>query len=371
MKVTLIQGAFLPVPPIMGGACEKIWLRMGQEFASAGHNVVHISRTHAELPEEERIESVKHIRVRGYETPVSLLKLKLLDLFYSRRACRAVPLDSDVVVTNSFWSPLLLPVQLRRKAYIDVQRMPRGQMRLYRRARLRANSAPVAVAIRRELPAEDHDRVVMIPNPLPFCANEPYDDREKQPLLLYCGRVHPEKGLHLLIRAVQMLDASWPLRIVGSWQTEEGGGGTAYKQKLTQASQGLPVTFAGPVHDTELLNEEYRAASVFIYPSLAEGRETFGSAPLESMAWGCVPVVSDLDCFKDFVRSGENGITFDHRGTNAARNLAESIRLLMANGTRRRCLAHHALEVRNTHSPKTIARMFLDDFASIAHCRSH
>lgn len=366
MKITIIQGAFLPVPTIMGGACEKIWFRMGQEFTREGHEVVHISRAHPELPNENQIEGVRHIRVRGYDTPGSIWKLKLLDFFYSRRACRIVPRESDIVVSNTFWSPLLLRKSLRQKAYVDVQRMPKGQMRWYRHARLRANSAPVAAAIRKELPAKDHHRVVMIPNPLPFIVSEPFDEISKQPVLLFCGRVHPEKGLHLLIQATRLLDHPWPLRIVGPWQIEQGGGGVAYKDELTQAAQGLPITFVGPVHQAEALNEEYRNAAIFIYPSIAERGETFGSAPLEAMAWGCAPIVSDLDCFKDFIRSGENGLIFDHRGSDAVKNLAEAIRLLTTDADMRRNLARQAVNVRQTHSPQAIARMFLNDFASMA-----
>jgi glycosyltransferase involved in cell wall biosynthesis len=223
----------------------------------------------------------------------------------------------------------------------------------------------VAAAIRRELAVKDHARVAMIPNPLPFAANEPFDTEAKQPVLLYCGRVHPEKGLHLLIQAMRLLDNAWPLRIVGSWQTRHGGGGTAYKDGLAKAGQGLPVTFVGPIHQMEALDQEYKAADVFIYPSIAEKGETFGSAPLEAMAWGCTPIVSDLDCFKDFIWSEENGIIFDHRGANAVDNLAEGIRRLMTDPALRRRLSRCGLNVRKTHSPQAIARMFLDDFASM------
>lgn len=366
MKITIIQGAFLPVPPLMGGAVEKIWFRMGQEFVRAGHEVVHLSRAHPELPNNERIEGVQHIRVPGHDTPRSILKLKLLDLFYSRRACRAVPVDSDIVVTNTFWSPILLRRKMGGKIYVSVERIPKGQMRWYRQARLRANSTPVAVAIRRELPADEHHRVAMIPNPLPFVVNELLDENVKQPVLLYCGRVHPEKGLHLLVQAMRLLDQPWPLRIVGPWQTAQGGGGQTYKDELSQAAHGLPVTFVGPVHDVEALNQEYRTASVFVYPSVAERGETFGSAPLEAMAWGCAPIVSNLDCFKDFIRADENGIRFDHRGPDAVKNLAAAIHRLTANARLRRCLAEPALKVRQTHSPQAIARMFLDDFTAMS-----
>ena len=47
MKITILQGAFLPVPAIQGGAIEKAWEALGQAFAVAGHNVTHISKRHS------------------------------------------------------------------------------------------------------------------------------------------------------------------------------------------------------------------------------------------------------------------------------------------------------------------------------------
>ena len=34
MKITIVLGAFLPVPPVMGGAIEKSWFTLAQEFVS-------------------------------------------------------------------------------------------------------------------------------------------------------------------------------------------------------------------------------------------------------------------------------------------------------------------------------------------------
>src|ERR1043166_7901681 len=130
VKITILMGAFLPVPPIMGGAVEKAWFALGQEFASRGHEVVQISRSVSRLPAEEVIAGVKHIRVRGYDTPRSLAWLKFLDLMYSKRAIRrAAP--SDIIVTNTFWSPLLWRNPKRGKLYVHVARFPKGQMRFY------------------------------------------------------------------------------------------------------------------------------------------------------------------------------------------------------------------------------------------------
>ena len=107
MRITVVLGAFLPVPTIMGGAVEKVWLMLGQEFARRGHQVVIVSRAVAQFPKEETIEGVRHVRVPGFDTPRSLPWLKILDLIYSVRA-RAVLPQADIVVTNTFWLPMLL-----------------------------------------------------------------------------------------------------------------------------------------------------------------------------------------------------------------------------------------------------------------------
>ena len=68
MKITIVTGAFFPVPPILGGAVEKVWFALGQEFVRRGHQVTHISRSHPDLPEREEIAGVQHRRVARLRT---------------------------------------------------------------------------------------------------------------------------------------------------------------------------------------------------------------------------------------------------------------------------------------------------------------
>jgi glycosyltransferase involved in cell wall biosynthesis len=366
LKITILQGAFLPVPPALGGAVEKMWLALGKEFVRAGHEVVHVSRCYDGFPNTEQLDGVLHKRVGGYTTPTSGIYLKWLDMLYTLRAKTVVPADSDVVVTNTFWAPLLLTGALRRRCLVDVARMPKGQMRWYgQAARLRANSTPVAEAICRELPISEHQRVVMIPNPLPF-ANPPNATlAAKQPVVLYTGRVHPEKGLDLLLNAFRQLPPGWRLRIVGPWQVAAGGGGEAYLRTLQHLAEGQAVEFTGPIYDMQVLNSYYAEAAVFVYPSVAEQGETFGLAPLEAMAWGCVPVVSALACFRDFIVSGYNGLIFNHRQPQAAEALAETLRQVQQDTGLRIALAEQAIRVRETHSTIHIAAQFLAEFEHI------
>src|SRR6266436_7774921 len=166
MKITIALGAFFPVPPVMGGAVEKVWFALSQEFARRGHEVVLVSRAVPELPRSEMRDGVKHFRVRGFDTPRSLLWLKFLDLIYSIRTLSILP-AADIIVTNTFWLPILLRDSNYGRVYVQVARYPKGQMRFYRKAaRLQAPSHAVARAIAEQAP-QLQDKIAVVPYPAP------------------------------------------------------------------------------------------------------------------------------------------------------------------------------------------------------------
>jgi glycosyltransferase involved in cell wall biosynthesis len=364
MKITIILGAFFPVPPIMGGAVEKIWFSLAPEFARRGHEVMVISRKVRELPEAEVIDGVTHRRVNGFDMPASLWLIKLYDLIYSVRARSVVP-RADVVVTNTFWLPLLY-----RGAYVHVVRYPKGQMRLYARAiRLQAPSRAMAEAIAREAP-KLRDRVTMIPNAVPprVGAGRPIPIVARSNIILYVGRIHPEKGVHLLVDAfanVRTLFADWQLMIVGPASEKLGGGGESYSRSLERSScEG--VVFAGAVFDPVELEATFNAAKLFIYPSLAERGESFGLAPLEAMAHGCAVLVSSLECFRDFITDNETGFVFNHRGADAVDSLASRMKEIMRAPSQLSEVAEAGMRRSTDYSPPRIAEQFLQDFRRVA-----
>src|SRR6266480_4033676 len=165
MKITVVLGAFFPVPPTMGGGVEKVWFTLAPEFVKRGHEVVMVSRKMPELLREETIDGVKHLRVNGFDAPRSLLWLKFLDGIYSLRAKSILP-EAEIIVTNTFWLPILLRDSKRGKIYVHVGRYPKGQMRFYRRAgRLQAPSRAIADQIQRQAPRLT-SKVVAIPYPI-------------------------------------------------------------------------------------------------------------------------------------------------------------------------------------------------------------
>ena len=334
--------------------------------------MTHISRAVEELPREEVIEGVRHLRVRGYDTPASLLRLKGLDLLYSLRARRVLP-EADVLVTHTFWMPLLVRSQCHGKLYVHVARYPKGQMRFYSHAaRLQTVSNPIREAIVHEAP-QLSAKVCCIPNPLSgaiparLCpSEEPAPKR-----LLYIGRIHPEKGIGLLLDAVALIPqesfAGWKLLIVGPAESRYGGGGESYLEALKAQSQPISerIVWTGPTFDPACLDEHCRSASLFVYPSLAEKGETFGLAPLEAMAQGCPALVSNLGCFRDFIVEDENGFVFDHRGANPAAALSAKLVELMGDGARLARASAHAHEKALEFSLERVATQYLDDFESL------
>jgi glycosyltransferase involved in cell wall biosynthesis len=371
VKITIAQGAFLPVPPLLGGAVEKVWFALGQEFAKRGHHVTHVSRRFPGLPDAEKTAGVQHVRVTGFDTPRSLMLLKALDLVYSLRVARKLE-PADILVTNTFWLPILVRSAKTGRLYVHVARYPRGQMSFYRHAaRLQTVSHAVMEAILAEAKMS-RDKVCTIPYPVlrPGSKVLPvFPERQKE--ILFVGRVHPEKGVHLLIKAFRLLShdrlANWRLVIVGPTATSAGGGGTEYQKQIEELARplGTQVSWVGPVFEPQALDEFYTRASLFVYPSLAEHGETFGLAPLEAMSRGCPTLVSDLGCFREFLNDSIDGFVFDHRAPEPAVTLADKIAELLQNSDRMARTSDAALRKAENYSLDRIAQIYLDDFESL------
>lgn len=372
LKITLLQGAFFPVPPIRGGAVEKLWYQLGLEFARQGHQVTHISRSVPELPNESHDGGVHHLRVPGYDQPKGGIALKCRDFLYTRRALRVAP-AADILVTNTFFAPFMAQAKLGR-IYVSVERMPKGQMKFYRRAsRLRACSKAVGDAIIKEAPSLKN-RVRVIPNPLSFHPDQPALARKHPNEILFVGRIHPAKGVDLLLEAfVQgktngIIPSPCRLKLIGPSEVGRGGGGEQWWQNTLKNYDRPDIEWIGPIYDPEVLNSYYRAAAVLAYPTSDEMGEAMPVAPLEAMAWGCVPVVSDLACFRDYLEHGRNGFVFNHRAVDGVSALAQTLSLALSPAGLG--LSSVASQVRETHACPVIAGKFLEDFQSILASKS-
>ena len=111
----------------------------------------------------------------------------------------------------------------------------------------------------------------------------PAETTPRRPFTIgYIGRIVPEKGVKILLRATAQLDGNWRLRLVGDGPARDEMKALAYSLAVSEN-----VTFAGQLPSAELPSE-YRKIDVLVLPSLTRSnwKEQFGRVLVEAMASG-------------------------------------------------------------------------------------
>jgi glycosyltransferase involved in cell wall biosynthesis len=372
MKITIATGPIFPVPAVRGGAVQRLWEGLAREFAKRGHEVTIFAREFPGQATEETVDGIRYVRRGGYAQSTSIKRDLVQCLLYALMTARHVP-PGDVVVTNDFWMPAVLPwlKPSAGKIVVNANRFPKKQYWLYSKcAAFAAVSRAVAAALKAQT-SSAASKVAVVPNSIDDAFLEPITPTNARGKLriLYVGRIHPEKGVALLEEALRAFSrdtsASWECVLVGPVKEGEGGGGEKFAEELKTQLKGLPVRFEEPIYDPAALAKIYDDADVFVYPSVAETGESFGIAPLEAMARGVVPVVSDLAVFRDYLEPGMNGMVFDHRTPQAAANLAAVLRELIENTDRRERMGAAARQTAEKFSPAAIADKYLQLFEKV------
>lgn len=146
------------------------------------------------------------------------------------------------------------------------------------------------------------------------------------PVLLFVGRLHPEKGVFDLLEAFDRIKATLPrvkLVMVG-----DGPARPEIERKIAAKGWSQDVFLAGLVKNRDL-PPYFRAADVFVAPSITTRKweEQVGMASIQAMACG-VPVVSTHSgAIPEYVLDGVAGILVPERNPLA---LSEAILRLLA-----------------------------------------
>jgi glycosyltransferase involved in cell wall biosynthesis len=152
----------------------------------------------------------------------------------------------------------------------------------------------------------------------------------RQPFFLYVARLeHPGKNHVRLISAFNQFKSATR----SDWQLVFGGsdwhGADAIHAAARQSPFASDIRFLGFVSDEDLPNL-YRAADVFVYPSLYEG---FGMPPIEAMACGCPVICSTSGSLGEVV--GDAAAIVDPQDVNS---IANQLGLLANDTNLRECL---------------------------------
>jgi glycogen synthase len=145
------------------------------------------------------------------------------------------------------------------------------------------------------------------PKPLQTCPEEEVNRLRElyapngEKLLFFVGRITPEKGLQVLMRAMPLILAAVPdVRLLVAGKNSE-----QMKPLLEELRIAPQVELLGFISD-ERRNCLYAAVDAAIFPSLYE---PFGMVALEAMAAGCNVIVSDVGGLSEVVHHRQNGLT--------------------------------------------------------------
>ncbi|WP_081686680.1 glycosyltransferase [Chitinilyticum litopenaei] len=175
-------------------------------------------------------------------------------------------------------------------------------------------------------------------------------------ILLFAGRISPEKGLLLLAQAFTLLSATLPelhLVIIGERVT----GNNTRAQYAHRVSE-LLAPLANRVHwigvvQPEDMSHHYPAADLLVVPS--EFEEPFGMVCLEGMAAGVPVLAARKGGLPEFVRHGETGFLMEEPRSPAI--LAAQIRELLSAPDELACVANQAADyARNHHDWPLVAQ---------------
>jgi glycosyltransferase involved in cell wall biosynthesis len=182
-----------------------------------------------------------------------------------------------------------------------------------------------------------------------FANNTPTSN--KDPRILFLGRLDYEKHIHNLLKAVALLPKSLnvKLEIVGD------GGEREYLEELAiKLGINNNVEFMGHISDEEL-PKVYERATLFAMPSIAELQSI---ATMEAMASGRPVVAADAMALPHLVHDGDNGYLFPPDDIEAfADRLA---RVLTADQKELDRLSENSLHLIQSHDIERTIRIFED-----------
>lgn len=358
MNIAVITSPFGALPPHALGAVEKLFHQLAETWASMGHSVTFLCAGGGDNP------AISYVRLRRSNRSGKTILDLIPDFFYSLLALIRSP-KCDILFCNTFWSPFLAPLfrwKYKRLVY-GVHRYPKHQFFLYPGVHLFICVSRIveSILLRR---FHYHAKVLTINNPCSIPRNEPPSGEFAD--VIYAGRIHPEKGLDLLCKALELIatksTSPLSLKLIGPWMISEGGGGDAYLNRLKASTPHVRFILTGGLKDPHNFSAELKSGKLFCYPSIAERGETFGVAPLEAMALGLPIVLSRLQCFTDFAIEGKNAMFFDHRAPDRVQQCAHVLACLLEDAQLRNKMSTNGIETATRFSVQYIAMLYINAF---------
>ena len=295
--------------PKSGGA-EVLTHQMAKRWAEKGHRIVIFSSFFKGAKREEVLDNVKIIRAGN-----SLSVYWQAYRYYKRFFKGKFDIIIDEINTIPFFTtlyvkePLIAHInQLAKEVWFYESCLPLAMLgylieplilKLYR-------SRPV-ITISRSTKEDllrlgfKKERIFVIPMGIGFEPLEVLAEKEKEPTLIYVGRLKKSKRVHHIIKAFRLIKERIPfckLWIVGN-------GDPRYKKRLYQMAKGLDnIEFFHNISDKDKLDLMKKAHAIIV----TSVREGWGLIVTEANAMGTPAIGYKVAGLKDSIKDNINGV---------------------------------------------------------------
>lgn len=189
-------------------------------------------------------------------------------------------------------------------------------------------------------------------------------------ILMFAGRISPEKGVHLLAEAFAHLTPKHPeiqLVIIGG-RSKGNNDRAKYSDKLETFLKPFSgrVIFLGSINPAEM-HRHYRAADLLVVPSVFE--EPFGMVCLEGMAAGIPVLAAPRGGLPEFVHDKKTGYLIKNHGDSLS--LAAQIEHLLNAPKETKRVALNGLEyAREKHDWSCISNRLCEIYDDLLACKA-
>jgi glycosyltransferase involved in cell wall biosynthesis len=335
VKILISSHAFAPSI----GGIETVGRLLAQEFVRLGNEVKVVTQTPGKGSQNQEYEILR--------------RPSLSSLCHAIRWC-------DIYWQSNLSLRTLWPNGLLRRPLVITHhgsycRAPSG-IDFNQRVKHAVVNRAVSVAASRAVAAcfRTHSNIILDPYDAQLFRC-PLPERERSQDLVFLGRLVAEKGVDILLQAMNRLNSRGDvpsLTIIGT-----GPERAPLERLADQLGLGGRVTFVGAKEGEELA-QLLQTHKILVVPSRYD--EPFGVVALEGIACGCIVIGSSGGGLPEAI--GPCGMTF-RNGDAAA--LAESLKRLLQNPGERARLQGHATSHLAQFQPATVAQQYFALFRSL------
>ena len=317
------------------GGIETVTDTLATAFAELGYQVVVVTPTQLSYPNLEIRRNYKVIRKPSAKYLLNAVK------------------ECDVFIHNSISLKNIWPLFFFQRKWIVVHHGPLYshslKLKLIAKLKLFATTFAINVGVSSFIGKQFSDKCLVIPNPIDLHAFLDAAIIPKSLDFVFVGRLVREKGAHLFIQAlkvIQDLKPQFQCSIIGDGPELDN-----LKREVEELKLSSNITFTGKLTGNELITSIAKH-KVMVIPSI--WKEPFGVVALEGMACGCNIIASNTGGLPEAV--GNCGLLiepYDILGLSKA--MEESLNLIPNK--------HLVNEHLSRHSSSNIANEFLKIFS--------